>query len=101
MRHPRRPTLTPAILRDDPEVWSRIEKVLMGDFYVRKANHYVLDAQRAIRQSTTEFGWNSFLWFETEASSRAVTAYLLLTKWAFWEGVKHGQRQRGSSGALG
>ncbi len=95
MRKLRLPELTPGIVRNEVELWGRIDEVLRADPRIRRSAHYLLEAQRALRRSTEDLGWSAYGWVEAEHNSRAGLAYLILVRWAFREGVKHGQRGRG------
>lgn len=94
MRPPRKPRLRPEIVADEDQLWSRIDVVLRNDSEIRKASFHVLQAARAVRISVDQLGLAGLLWWEEEHNSRAATAYVVLVKWAFLEGVRHAERRR-------
>ena len=87
------PTLTSEIVADVEAVWSAIVQALRDAPDLRQLQQEIVRRQKALRSLTAEPAWRAYLKVEQAHTARLEEVSLVLVRWAFAQGQRHGEPQ--------
>lgn len=90
-RRPQVPHLDEQIVLDDEALDIATGMVLVADASLRRLSLRIRQAQAELRAVVDDNAWGTYLHLESILNERAADAALVLTRWAFAEGIRCGR----------
>jgi len=91
------PTLTAEIVADDELLGEAVEKFLRCNETASERAHHIADHQEMLRQSVDAETWKLALQLDEMIVERWADVAVEIARWAFNEGARTGDQQRGTT----
>ena len=88
------PALTAQTVGDEQKLWDLIQRVLLEEPGHRRASRKIIRMQEGLKAVVTDEAWKTYLAIEDEVNWRRSRDLIVVARWAFEQGTRHGARPR-------